>query len=506
MRPQLPLAGLLLLGSISFTSAQENPESRPSALSNPPAFQHYVAPPSGPVRFLASEEGKAMLLHSPHPKAQEWLRMFHGEAAAQLYSPPPSSGERPTSQNPSLPGNSLIPSRPGTTLPSAAQAPESTSVPLGVLPRPGVTPPIIGQAAPVQSCGGAYGLRFNLEPRPEALPQNDESVALLYGQGISGSDLVVMGANDYRGMAAVGTFGGSLSGYYVHATGAGSAGCGIQFEGGLPTIPNPLNPVDELYGGGDPVVVADPARGTFFYADLRFDYQVYGIGLMRTTTGRLNSSTFCPAGTHTGDTAALCWPTGALLNPTPYVYPAYAYLDRPHIAVDPRSVGTGAGNVYATMTRYNGYPAYTTAIQLVVCDNNLVSCSPPVTVSGSDSDVTFSQVQVIPSGGSAGKVTLSYVNIASGRTRSGLTGYHYQIKWVVCTPNGAPNAPTCSPPTLVYDEHTPLVGNLLGVVNSAIYTYPKHVHQDQGGGSISTYVIWDKCKTPLPLGTYSFYT
>src|SRR5262249_25833863 len=91
-------------------------------------------------------------------------------------------------------------------------------------------------------------------------------------------------------------------------------------------------------------------------------------------------------------------------------------------------------------------------------------------------------------------------------TKSGLYGYHYQIKWVVCTPNGAPTAPTCSPPTLVYDEHTPLVGAVSGVANSPVFTYPKHVHQDQGGGAISTYVIWDKCKTLLPLGTYSFYS
>src|SRR6267142_950885 len=100
-----------------------------------------------------------------------------------------------------------------------------------------------------------------MEPRAEALAENDESVAMNSGQGTIGLNMVEMGDNENRGLAAVGTFGGSLSGYYVHTTGAGSAGCGVQFEGGLPTITNPLNSVDELYGGGDPVVIADPARG-----------------------------------------------------------------------------------------------------------------------------------------------------------------------------------------------------------------------------------------------------
>jgi len=65
--------------------------------------------------------------------------------------------------------------------PAFEQAPVSRPVPVGVMPRPGITPPPTGQAAPVQSCGGAYGLRFNLEPRPDALLQNDESVAFLRG-------------------------------------------------------------------------------------------------------------------------------------------------------------------------------------------------------------------------------------------------------------------------------------------------------------------------------------
>src|SRR5882672_2062237 len=115
-----------------------------------------------------------------------------------------------------------------------------------------------------------------------------------------------MGANNYRGAAAIGTFGGSLSGYYVHTTGTDSAGCGVQFEGGLPTIPNPLNVIDELYGDGDPVVVADPPRSASFYADLRFDSSVSGIGLMRTTASRLTSLAFCPAGTHSTDTSSPC--------------------------------------------------------------------------------------------------------------------------------------------------------------------------------------------------------
>jgi len=122
-----------------------------------------------------------MLLHSAHPKAQDWLRMFHGEEAAQFYAPPLSSRERLASQNPSPLGNPPVPPCLETILSDAVQAPVSRPVPVGVMPRPGITPPPTGQAAPVQSCGGAYGLRFNLEPRPDALLQNDESVAFLRG-------------------------------------------------------------------------------------------------------------------------------------------------------------------------------------------------------------------------------------------------------------------------------------------------------------------------------------
>ena len=153
------------------------------------------------------------------------------------------------------------------------------------------------------------------------------------------------------------------------------------------------------------------------------------------------------------------------------------------MTVDTRATGTGAGNVYVTMTRLANYYSGSSAMQLVVCDNGLVNCSPPETVSG-DPNITLSRVQVIPSGGSAGTVTISYINVASGRNKSGLTGYRYQIKRVVCTPNGAPNAPTCSAPTLVYDEHPSLVGDVSGLANSSLHlsqacpSRPRRLHRD----------------------------
>src|SRR5437867_4430843 len=54
---------------------------------------------------------------------------------------------------------------------------------------------------------------------------------------------------------------------------------------------------------------------------------------------------------------------------------------------------------------------------------------------------------------------------------------NFQIKYVRCTPGGAPATPSCAPAVLVHNETQPLpFGGVLGVQDFRIATYPKHDH------------------------------
>src|SRR5206468_4902036 len=145
-------------------------------------------------------------------------------------------------------------------------------------PWPGPRPADPGTVSAI--CPATFGCNFNLEPSTSFLPQNEETVDLILS-GASGNDLVVEGANDYRGF--FGDLGGSVTGYYVNRDADGPA----EFEGGLHAMADPLESNDTLEGGGDPVVAADPNRSAFFMADLRFDSSTTGIGVFRTTSANL---------------------------------------------------------------------------------------------------------------------------------------------------------------------------------------------------------------------------
>src|SRR5450755_1254692 len=56
--------------------------------SNPGIFQGYSAPPTSGLRFLASDAGKKMLLHSPSPMALPLLQRFHPDAVGQYPQQP----------------------------------------------------------------------------------------------------------------------------------------------------------------------------------------------------------------------------------------------------------------------------------------------------------------------------------------------------------------------------------------------------------------------------------
>ncbi len=414
-------------------------------------------PRTGIVAFLLSPRGRQIVRASNHPMARSLMRRLGEESQAAA---PVSHPVRQTS------------------LWSSGQPPAAS----------------IG-------CGTATGTRFNQEPRtpPDALPQNSPAVDFLLGSGLQGSDLVVGAANDFRGF--FGGLGDSGTGYYVHRNGADPNPCTSQFEGGLPQILDSATG-EVLLGGGDPVVEADPARNAIYVADIRIGFQSTAIALFRGTASNLNSTTTCPNGTHTASQSQTCWPVKVEVNPK-----QDGSLEvMPHLAVDPRTTGsgTGAGDVYISGTIAT--PLSGNLIFLAACKNDLSSCSPGAIVSGSDSNTDESHVRVRPDVATKpnGSVTVTYVNVSEGPPPDFIPVC--DIKYVTCAPAGAPVAPSCSFPTLIKSETQPIslrgggLGNgSLATTGFTFATFPKHDHrQDQNG--VETYVVWDRCKVGLIAG------
>jgi hypothetical protein len=443
---------------------------------NPPPFQRNAVSPSGPVLFLLSPQGKRMAAR--HPNVAGLMKSW----GMNLPSPPPPTELLRTS----LPAVSLPPKRP---------------------------------------CDAAAGALFNLEPTggaPElgiAVPQNEESVDYIPSGGQSGADLVIEGANDYRGIfdSAVSTngapppnaWGFSATGYYVHRAGND---CAPSFEGGLPHVV--FSPTSEnLYGFGDPVIAADATRNRLYAADLRLGGTATGIGLFASTADTLNDVSKCPNGTHLTDgngldtTASLCWPSKALLNAQPA---AQNFSDKPHMRVDERASGIGAGNVYVTFTNFN-LAHGTSSIGVIACPATFssgASCSPPITISGADPQTQFSHISIRPDG----VVTITYINLNVYSTRvPGAIQETFDIRYVSCVPNGAPLPPTCAQPVPVVTEEQPLYfsGNTFIATLAAntfrVSTYPTHDVR-KNGNLYEEFIVWSRCKSnPLVLmGKYYF--
>ena len=456
--------GALCLPALLAQNSSSGPTPAMHRYQNPKPFDNFAAPVSSTIAFLFSQRGQSMLKASPHPVAPFLLKVGGVETTAT------GTG----TVRPAPPAQNVIPN------------PRQALVPIGILPQPNITP----LAAPTVNagCGTVAGTKFNLEPpagtppAPFALPQNEQTVDAIVGAGTSGADLVVEGANDYR--ALFGALGSSVTGYYVLRSGAA---CAPVFEGGAPSLPDPLNAGSFLFGGGDPVVRRDATRGAFFEADLRFNGGFPGgttaITVQRTTVANLNNTVNCPNGTHNTDAAARnCWPTGVVINPLPQAMTLF-FNDKPHMAVDERSSGTGAGNVYVTATEFDFSPFTLrnfSRIFLVACTNTLSACSAPTFISDADLNTQFSHVSVRPDG----FVTVSYEEFAS-------TGV--QIKFVTCAPASAPATPSCNPPTLVTTETQPLI--FLGANDFRVATYAKHDHRTNGANT-ETFVVWERCHVP----------
>lgn len=396
-------------------------------------------PLAGEARFLASDEGRAFLLATGHPLAKYAIERF-GEPAK----------------------NTVVPQ-------AWMKQFSNTSQP---------------EAAPAVPCGGPSGARFNLEARANAVPQNQASADFLLNRIAAGNDLIVQGANDWRGNVNNGKWDHSVSGYYVHRS--ATADCSVQFEGGLPNI---VAEAGTYVGIGNTVVAADPARDAFFLADGRIGPTGIqnGIGLFRASASTLLSTTACPNGTHTQAQATSCWAA----TPSMLVLPTAALGDIPQVVVDERSAGKGAGDVY--VLAFGLDPNSSNLALLVACTNSLSSCSPLVSLNGSNLASGFNSMHVRTDG----VITITYATLNSDGTDD--------IFFASCTPAGAPKAPVCGNSTLVQHIALPLNANFslltpLANFNALMFTYPKHAVRTESGGKFTDFVVYDDCKDPLHFG------
>jgi hypothetical protein len=333
-----------------------------------------------------------------------------------------------------------------------------------------------GQTSAPQGGCAPNGNRFDLEPLTNAAfyGQYKEAVAVILNRGGNGADLVVGGAEDERFLNPLIQYDGFYSpAYYVQRD---NSNCAADFEGGIPIVGS-FVPV------GPAIPAADAAHDAFFIAttNINGNGASLAVGIVKSSASNLLNPTNCPNGTQ--QNPAVCWPIAGVANVT------NSNVQNPSIAVDQRTSGTGAGDVYIAATTYI-YGTDNTQITLSACTNSDLICSSSVVASGADTGPQYPSVQVRPDGG----ITIAYGN---GAASFGPV----QFKFVNCTPQGAPNAPTCSVPTLVKNEPNPALG-VPGDIRAFFEQYPYHVDRlESDGKTVTSFLIYDQCAVPQ-IGDY----
>jgi hypothetical protein len=223
---------------------------------------------------------------------------------------------------------------------------------------------------------------------------------------------------------------------------------------------------------------------------------------VKATLDTLLNSTQCPSGTEPNPVPCFV-PVAQLVNIVSLN--ASSGLFSPSMGVDQRGSGTGAGDVYVAVAQNNA-DGTRTSISLSACTNALSRCSGEVTISGSDTDTGNPWVQVRQDGG----ITVSYVQREAETPTSAL-----DIRFVNCQPAGAPHAPVCTPPIPVIRETQP--AGIPGMVQltpqfvnpisiqTTDPTYPKHVNRLESDGSMTTFLIYDRCDTTPVTGNEYFF-
>lgn len=334
---------------------------------------------------------------------------------------------------------------------------------------------VLNASAATIKAGCTYtGGRFNLEPLNNppggvgqlVATQFDESIAVLPGRGMNGVDLVLGAAIDEWPLPPLGFDGGvPADAFYIERA---NSNCTPDSEGALP-------PISGFESAGNPMVIADPAHDAFFAADLRFGV-FSAVGLLKAAVSTLLNGSNCPNGIQ--QNPVTCWDSAQLIG----IDEANIFLFNPAVAVDQRTSGQGAGDVYVVVTQEQNDARQ---IFLTACTNSLSSCGSSVLVSGQDQNASFPWVQVRPDGG----ITISYLQ------NTGLNSAPVEIRFVNCTP-GSP--PACSAPIPVLTENQPMTVTFPGDEWSIDDTYPRHIDRlESDGKTITTFLLYDRCEVPV---------
>jgi hypothetical protein len=234
--------------------------------------------------------------------------------------------------------------------------------------------------------------------------------------------------------------------------------------------------------------------------DVRFAATVNGLGLFATTGSRLNNPAYCADGTHLTDSkgldtaASMCWPMARILNAQRNIGQA-TFSATPHLAVDLRPSGVGAGDVYVSWTNFDLSHGIAN-IELIACQQNFRArqgCSKPILISGGDPHTQYSRIALRRDG----VLSITYVSV--NLIETGTPPYERQtfdIKHVACVPNGAGLAPTCKQPTLIVSEGQPIPffsGPGPSPFDFPPATLPVHDYRVNGNNT-EEFVAWSRCK------------
>lgn len=271
-------------------------------------------------------------------------------------------------------------------------------------------------------------IRFNLESGN--LPQNEETISV-YKSPNSNSQLVVGGANDYRGF--YGLISG-VSGYYVSS----DNGTSILREGGLPRLTGITDDTSLSFNAtslGDPSIDIHQGDGSTYYSSLYLDFNNYAsvIGLAKAKPSDL---------TNLGKSDSQVW------NVVKVRADYNQFNDKEWVAVDNSGGGKYKGNVYITWTAFNFDGA---KIWMARCTPKL-DCttihdgSDPV--SGTQSQTQMSKVSV----DSEGRVIVTWTEYVFG-SNPNPPYYTINLWYRVYTPGGKT---TLAGPTIITTLNKPV--------------------------------------------------
>ncbi len=316
--------------------------------------------------------------------------------------------------------------------------------------------------------------RFNKETGQTGLPQNEESVVFCPAN----EDEILMATNDFRGLLESP---GNLTGWHYSKNGGASV-----FKEGLQAeirLRNSANALEIIPSGGDPVARA-VATGVdtcdFYAAGLAFDPgdgDPNAIVVYRTSDEILNGT--CRDSS--------CWPDKRAVA-TATIDPSGEtgrFLDKEWMDV---GVSGDETVVWVTYTEFD-LANESSPIRAVQCDSTLISCTPPIAISGAGVIAQFSYVTIAPDG----KVYVSWIELSEESDQEVFT-----IKMRVA-PAGSTSF---GPEETVAVETNPLgFGSFLSANDFRIASIPENTVLPLDDGVNRFYVVWPYCVQPaVPLG------